>query len=280
MTSQSAGKELEERLSKMDEKSDIIETCLHIAAEEYTNLNIRKYLDFLDTTADELSKRLGSKRSPRDVIKVLNAFLFDEKKFVGNVTEYNDPRNSFLNEVLERKTGIPITLSLIYMELARRVDLHLLGIGMPGHFLLKFVGSESFFVDPFNHGEVLDEEGCRKKFIAFSRGQIEFKSQFLDPVTKRQMVFRLLSNLKAIYLGSQDFARALRIIELMILVNPSSTVEFRDRALVYHQMHRDLEAIQDLEKYAALVKDSEERATITRFIRDLKINIETQRMYV
>lgn len=279
--SQSLGrKEFEERLSNIDEKSDIIETCLHIAAEEYPNLNIRKYLGFIDSTADELSDRLGSIKNPRDVINVLNAFLFDEKKFDGNVAEYNDPRNSFLNEVIDRKIGIPITLSLIYMELARRVGLNLLGIGMPGHFLLKFVGSESFFVDPFNHGEVLDEEGCRKKFIAFSRGQNEFKSQFLDPVTKRQMVFRLLSNLKAIYLVSQDFARVLRIIELMLLVNPSSTIELRDRALVYHQMHRDFEAIQELEKYAALVQDSEEREAITRFIRDVKINIDAQRMYV
>lgn len=143
-------------INQIDEKIDLGKASLYLAQENYPELNIEEYLNALDTMADEVQEQLPQTTYPLKVIKSINQYLFDDLNFQGNTSEYYDPRNSFLNEVIDRRMGIPITLSVLYLEIAKRINFPMVGIGMPGHFLIRPVFEEAgIFVDVFNRGEIL-----------------------------------------------------------------------------------------------------------------------------
>src|SRR5437899_3280203 len=180
---------------------DLAEASLLIAGEEYPDLDPVRYLARLDELGSALRHEAGGARG-EDAVAALNRLLFQVEGFRGNTEDYYDPRNSFLNDVLDRRTGIPITLSLIYMEVGKRLGLSLEGVGMPGHFLVKCLpeGLE-IFIDPFHQGEILLEEGCKKRLMEIYGNDFQFKRSFLDSVGKRQILSRMLTNLKGIYLN-------------------------------------------------------------------------------
>src|SRR5207247_8146622 len=141
----------------------LAEGALLIAQEEYLSLDVPAYLRRLDAMAEVVSSRLGLEIDPQRIVAQLNVYLFDEQGFRGNQEQYYDTRNSFLNDVLERKTGIPITLSVVYIELARQVGLPIVGVGMPGHFLVRYSAQPTvFWIDPFHHGQILTQEDCQQ----------------------------------------------------------------------------------------------------------------------
>jgi regulator of sirC expression with transglutaminase-like and TPR domain len=233
-----------------DEEVDLGRASLAIAYQEYPNLDIESYLVRLNQLATLIQDRSGEENDPYRTIAATNYVLYRQERFQGNRDSYYDPRNSFLNEVMDRKCGIPITLSVLYMEVARRVGLLLHGVGFPGHFLVKYAtDEEEIIIDPFHGGEVRSVEDLEKMLDEIYRGQVAFQPEFLSPVSKKQIIKRMLNNLKAIYLHQGDLLRALSIVERLVILEPNSPQELRDRGLLYLRLEYFPQALQDLEAY-------------------------------
>lgn len=200
---------------------DLEKAALFIAQEEYPDLDIEDYLNALETMAAEVRDRLPTAAYPLRIVQTINQYLYEELGFRGNTEDYYDPRNSFLNEVIDRRTGIPITLALVYLAIARRIDFPMLGIGMPGHFLMRPDFEDAgIFVDAFNQGEVLFPEDCEALLSQLYGQPMKLRADFLQPVTNRQFLGRMLNNLKAIYLHRGDLQRAMAAIERIQILFP------------------------------------------------------------
>ncbi len=208
-------------INKPEPELNLARAALYIAQTEYPQLDVEAQLQILADMATELTSRLPTSRYPLRVIQAINSYLYDELGFVGNTANYYDPRNSFLNEVLARRTGIPLTLALVYLEMAARIELPMVGIGMPGHFVVRPIFEESeLFVDAFNRGEILFEEDCRQKLTQIYQQEILIlPPELVQPVTKRQFLQRMLNNLLQIYWQQEDVDRALVIKDLLLLFN-------------------------------------------------------------
>ena len=246
---------LKNLLIQPEVKLDLAGAALQIASEEYPDLDLASYLARLDRLAERAAGQLSLSVEP-DVIDRLdgiNRTLYREEGFSGNADIYYDPRNSFLNEVLDRRTGIPITLSIIYMEVGRRLGLDIRGVGLPGHFLVKCLAAGGeWLIDPFFGGKTVTEAECRQRLKRLHGEKFSFHPSFLDCVSKRQILGRLLANLKMIYLVQRDFARALNVIEKIILVFPEAAGEIRDRGSVSFRLQRFSAAIGDWNRYLAM----------------------------
>jgi regulator of sirC expression with transglutaminase-like and TPR domain len=200
-------------VSQPDGEINLARAALYISQIEDRNLDLDRYFHRLDEMAREIEIRLPESRYPLKVIQTIGQYLYDELGFHGNETDYYNPRNSFLSDVIDRRTGIPITLSLVYLEVAKRVNFPMVGIGMPGHFIIRPNFEDAgIFVDPFDRGEVLFVEDCRQKLMNIYQQDIPFiPPDMLQPVTNRQFLLRMLNNLQAVYLNQADFNRALVI---------------------------------------------------------------------
>ncbi|HEX8185898.1 MAG TPA: tetratricopeptide repeat protein [Blastocatellia bacterium] len=263
-------KRFKEIVSQEDEQINLAEAALLIAAEEYPRFDIELYLEKLDRFGDLVRERAPQTLSLHDVLSAINATLFGELGFHGNANDYYDPRNSFLNQVIDRRTGIPITLTIIYMEVARRVGLHVEGVGMPGHFIAKLATENGdVFIDAFNGGRLFGEVGCADLLAGMSGSKATLQPQHLAAVTKKQILARMLSNLLAIYAAS-DHNRALAAIERILLINPDSPQHIRDRGLLLATLGRTTNAILELERYLSLVPDAPDAESIREQIRSIR----------
>jgi len=220
-------------------------------------------------------------RDTRAVIDALNVVLFEEEGFRGNSAEYYDPGNSYLNEVLDRRLSIPITISLVYMEVAARVGLPLQGIGMPGHFIVRYPGPLShgaapsyrpqpgeLFIDPYYGGTLLARSECAARFRQIYGPDFTFSEEYLTPLTRHQILARMLTNLKAIYLKRRDYRRAASVVERLLLVQPEALWEFKDRGILYYRLGAFQPARADLEHFLAEDPDAED-APLIRYYIDL-----------
>lgn len=236
-------------------KLDLAAAALQIASEEYPDLDAASYLVRLDRLAERAADQLSLSVEPDviDSLDSINRTLYREEGFSGNADVYYDPRNSFLNEVLDRRRGIPITLSIIYMEVGRRLGLDIRGVGLPGHFLVKCVAATGeWLIDPFFGGKTVTEAECRQRLKRLHGEKFSFQRSFLDCVTKRQILGRLLANLKMIYLVQKDFGRALNVIDKILLIFPEAAGEIRDRGSVSFRLQRFSAAIRDWNRYLAM----------------------------
>jgi regulator of sirC expression with transglutaminase-like and TPR domain len=255
-----------------DEQIDLAKAALYFAQEEYPNLEPEAYLQTLDRMAADVRGQLPETRYPLKVIQTLNHYLFQDSGFSGNTADYYDPRNSYLNQVIERRMGIPITLSLVYLEVARRIEFPMIGVGMPGHFLIRPVGDDlNVFVDPFHQGEILFPEDCHERLNRLYGQPVEFQPEFLEPVSKRQFLARMLTNLKVIYLNQGEWSKALATIERILLLFPDAPLEQRDRGLLYYQLGRWTEATQDLENYLENAPSADDAAVVRQLLKRMGI---------
>ncbi len=262
-----------QEINQPDEQIDLAKAALYIAQEEYPNLDPEEYINALDTMAAELQDRLPGQRYPLRIIQAINSYLYDDLGFTGNVTDYYDPRNSFFNQVIERRIGIPITLSLIYLEVAKRVDFPMVGVGMPGHFLIRpDLPEMEIFVDAFNRGEVMFPQDCQERLTKIYAQSVMLQPEFLESVSNRQFLVRMLTNLKVIYLQKEDLEKALAAVERILLLFPEMTGELRDRGLIYYQMGRWTAAVTDLEDYLDKVPNAEDAPVIRRLLQQLGRN--------
>ncbi len=224
-----------------------------LAEDAYPALDIAAYLRRFDEMAKALQARLAPDSFVEQRIAVLNAYLFDELKFRGNVADYYDPRNSFLNEVLDRRVGLPITLSIVYLELGRRIGLPVNGVSFPGHFLVKVRLRHGHLVlDPFQQGVPQSEADLRRRLAqVMPQGPIAPPdlAQFLEAASPRDIVVRVLRNLKAVYFKAGKLNEALAVMNRLLLAAPDTPEELRDRGLLYEQLECFRPAAADLQDY-------------------------------
>jgi regulator of sirC expression with transglutaminase-like and TPR domain len=259
-----------QEINQPDEQIDLAKAALCYAQAEYPNLDIQKYLSILDAIALEIKPQLPTERYPLKIIKSINYHLFDCLKFQGNSQDYYDPNNSFLNQVIDHKVGIPISLSVIYLAIAQRLDFPMIGIGMPGHFLIRPNFKDAgIFVDPFNKGKILFPEDCQEKLNQIYQQPVELEPSLLSPVSNKQILVRMLSNLKFIYLHRQELNKVLAIMSGILAVCPQNAGEVRDRGLIYYQINRWQEAVMDLKYFLKIAPHSEDAPIIQSLLEKM-----------
>jgi regulator of sirC expression with transglutaminase-like and TPR domain len=264
--STSARERFAQLVDAANEDFDLDEAALLIAQEEQPELDVSAYLQRLDALAALVRARVPEPQTPAATLARLNELLFQEERLSGNAADYYDPRNSFLNEVLDRKIGIPITLSVIYMEVGRRLGMNIFGVGFPGHFLVKYSGPDGeMILDPFHGGATLTREQLAQKLREMYGEGNPFLAQIpqlLAPTSKREILIRMLRNLKGVYLQKNDFLRALNAIDRIVLVDPTLATEFRDRGAVQQRLGRLQAATQDFRRYLQMEPQAQDAAAI------------------
>ncbi|HEX8423080.1 MAG TPA: transglutaminase-like domain-containing protein, partial [Pyrinomonadaceae bacterium] len=261
-------------LAQPDASIELAHAALLVAAEERPGLDVEHYrarLYELGLAARERIAQAGEESTP---IVALNKFIFEELGFNGNQTNYYDPRNSLLSDVLERRTGIPITLSIVYMEIGRRAGVHVEGIGLPGHFIVRAqaAGGEPVLVDPFN-GRIVDAEDCQERLDTIYGGQAPLTDAHLRPVPTREILARLLRNLKGIYAQAGLYRRALSIIERILLVAPAAIEERRDRGALLAQLGRYSEASLDVRAYLKRAPNAPDAERVKEQLKNMQTQL-------
>ncbi|MEG3436241.1 transglutaminase-like domain-containing protein [Pannus brasiliensis CCIBt3594] len=253
-----------------DPDIDLARAALQIARFEYPRLAIEPYLHRLDRMAEEVRERLPATRYPLKVIQTINEYLFEELQFSGNTQDYYDPGNSYLNDVIDRRTGIPLTLSIVYLEIAKRLDFPMVGVGLPGHFIIRPNFDEvAIFVDPFHRGEILFEEDCQERLSQIYQQPVKLEAHFLATVTNHQILVRMLTNLKYIFLNRQRWEKTIQTIDLLLLLIPNHPIELRDRGLLFYRSGQLDRAKQDLGFYLALLPDARDADTIRQLLQEI-----------
>jgi regulator of sirC expression with transglutaminase-like and TPR domain len=239
------------RADKDDAAIDLAAGALAIARMEYPLLDVPYYLSRLEALAKRVRCKMRTSPTPREMIALLNRVLCDEEGLRGNRDDYYDPRNSFLNDVLDRKLGIPITLSVIYMDVAQRVGFPTAGTGMPGHFLLKHydVMGDEIVIDPFNRGRIVGSAECQQRLNEIYSGKVELKPEFLQAVPHRDILVRMLNNLRQIYFTRRDLTKGLAVLDFLLAIPPLNVDLLRERGLVRLSLEQYLGAAQDLGLY-------------------------------
>jgi regulator of sirC expression with transglutaminase-like and TPR domain len=245
--------------------------ALTIGLEEYPALDIETYLRRLDTLAARTEILAGRDRSGTNLLDCLNEVLFVQEALRGNTEDYYDPRNSYVNEVLDRKQGIPISLSVIYIEVARRINFPVHGVGFPGHFIVRCAANErEMFIDPFHNGRVLSIDDCQELLDRVYGGSVPVQPTYLHPMEKKAIITRMLFNLKGIYYQAEEHHKALSVIERILTLNPGLLSEIRDRGLLYMQTSLFSKALADLEHYLANAKSPEDFTYVEAHIKTLR----------
>jgi len=254
-----------ELMAREETQIDLARACLMIAQDAYPGLDVEGYLGEIERLAARLRGRLPRTQGSEERLVALNQFLFDELGYSGNADDYYDPRNSYLNEVLDRRTGIPLTLSVLYLEVGRRIGLALEGVSFPGHFLVRLpLRSSMLVLDPFSGGEPQSEADLRARLRRVipegATGPVPLEElpldQFLEPAGKRQILVRLLRNLKGIYREMDKPERLLEVLNRMLMVAPEAHGELRERGLVYQRLECYRAALKDLSDYSAREPDA------------------------
>jgi regulator of sirC expression with transglutaminase-like and TPR domain len=255
-----------------DERVDLLRAALTFARVEDPQLDIEHYVRRIVELSARVTKKIQDPDDPAQIISALNVVLFQEEMFRGNTVDYYSPRNSFLHDVLDRRLGIPITLALVYMEVARRVSFQLFGVGMPGHFLLKHydVDGRSILIDAFERGSIVTEEDCRQKLDSIYSGQLALQPEFLLPVTRRQMLTRMLNNLRSVYLSQRDFRRAVQIVDLILVIYPRSPEDMKQRAVLRYNLDDYRGALSDFDEYVKMSPDASDAEEIRQTALSLR----------
>ncbi|MCA1635007.1 MAG: transglutaminase-like domain-containing protein [Acidobacteria bacterium] len=260
-------------VSQDAEAIDVARAALLIAAEdEPRRCNIALCLARLDELGAEARARVAADGGPH--VEALNRYLFEELGFAGDHANYYAPRNSLLNDVLERRLGIPITLSVVYMEVGRRAGLRVEGVGMPGHFIVRARGGDErpVLVDPF-YGKVIDEDDCQERLDTIYGGQVPLGEEHLRAVGPRDILVRVLGNLKGIYVQAQLYRRALAAVERILLLAPRDFDERRDRGMLLGQLNRLAPAIEDVKGYLDAAPHAPDAESIREQLKKMQIRL-------
>ncbi len=260
-----------EAVDRADDQVELARAALLVACEEYPQLPVEPYLARLDELAEMVRDRLDNETAPLVVLQELLQTLFVRVGLQGNRASYYDPRNSFLNDVLDRKRGIPLTLGILTLEVGWRLGLPLAGVNFPGHFLVRFEGEGlRLLVDPFDGGRTLFEDEAQSLLDRAYGGMVRVRPEFLRTARRRDMLVRLLTNLKGIYLNVQDAPRALAAVERILVIHPMAQSEIRDRGTLLARMGRTEEAIEQLEWYLGTAPDASDAERIQALVDELR----------
>jgi regulator of sirC expression with transglutaminase-like and TPR domain len=255
--------QLKELLAGRANDMELDRAALSLATIEFPRLEIDSCLHTLDVFAGEVEQRTRGASNGREFIAGANDFLFHELGLRGNTEDYYNPHNSCLNEVLTTRMGIPITLSVLYMEIGRRLARPIHGIGLPGHFVVQYDdGQYAAFIDPYNGGALLSADQC------FDLAQMTIGDpRVLIPVDKRQILFRMINNLRGIYFSRRSYTKALQVMDLLIEVTPELADHYKQRALLHVQMKQMRAARSDIETYLTLAPGADDRAEMEQQLK-------------
>ena len=255
------------QIRQNDENIDLAYSALLMAQYLTEPFDTTFYLDMLDKMADAVRPAMGTADTDFEKIRALNKHLFEDLGFSGNNRSYYKPENSFLNKVLESKKGIPISLSVVYIEVGRRLDLPLWGVGIPQHFIVAYgTQEEPIYIDVFDQGQILTEIDCMVISGHSFSDQESFERDYLKPATKRAILYRMLQNLKYLYLDQKNWEATYNTIDLAVEVYPNQLNELRDRGLMAYRLNRFQDAIFDISRYLHLAPDGEDKAWLEQRI--------------
>lgn len=266
-----------------DEAINLAEAALLIARSEYTALDVDYYLHSLDDMAAAVAGQLPATGVSVQILGQINHYLFNQQGYSGNLHHFLDPRNSFLNDVMERKLGIPISLSILYMEIGRRLGLSIQGVSFPGHFLIRLTtdathSDRGIVLDPFAGGVSLDEADLRRRLRHINSRNQDWRTCCLDemlrPASNKAILSRLLRNLKSIYSNAGDRERLLRVLNYMLAITPDDVHELRERGELFEQMQCPSAALRDFERICLLTAQPAEGAEMAERCAALRRRIE------
>lgn len=250
---------------------DLSEAALLIALEQYPGLDVPSYLEQIERWSRAILDHLEGSHDVERTLGAINHLLFDEEGFHGEADDYYDPRYTFLNEVIDGHAGLPITLSIVYLEVSRRVGLQTVGIAVPGHFLVRLSGPwGELLVDPFDEGRVLTRDECQGFLDRLYGGAVRLREHHLRSFTDSQILARLLSHLKTMYLAKGDLVGAISAFDRLVILGESDPWDYRDRGLLAMKLHRYEDAIENLETYLDLLPAAEDASRIRGEIRYLR----------
>ncbi len=264
-------RQLAEELARSDAELNLARAALLVAKEEYPQLPVELYLARLDQVAEEVKDRLANENAPPVVLNELIDTLYARRGLAGNRKAYYDPRNSFLNDVLDRGLGIPLTLGIVLLETGWRLRLPVEGVNFPGHFLVRYRGDEfALLIDPFDGGKVRFEDQAQELLDLVYGGVVRLQDSFLRTAGKREMLSRLLTNLKGLYLKVGDHERALAAVERLLMITPTAPAESRSRGVLLARMGRHEEAAVQLEAYLRVSPAATDAPRVEAMLKDLR----------
>lgn len=259
------------RLVQKDGPLDLARAALLVAAEADPRLDVDGQLHTLDSWASTLRQRLEPGWNNLQKLARLRSFVFEELGFRGDAKDYFSPNNSLLHQVMERRLGVPLTLSIIFMELGWRVGMPFEGVGFPGHFLVRLTGEpRDLLLDPFNYGRTMQEEDCRLLLAEVTGGRLEFDDRLIASVSTRDMIARLLLNLKAAYLKANEDEGALAAVDRLLLLRPDDLDEVRDRGLLLFRLRRYGAALDGLGEYLRARPNAADRESVEAHVATLR----------
>jgi regulator of sirC expression with transglutaminase-like and TPR domain len=263
--------EFAREVERPDAQVNLARAALLVAREEYAQLPVEPYLTRLDQLAEEVRDRLDDESAPLLMFQDLLALLFERHGFQGNRQAYYDPRNSYLSDVMDRRKGIPLTLGIVLLEVGWRLNLPLEGVNFPGHFLVRFKGEAvSLLADPFDGGRLRFEDQAQELLDRVYGGMVRVQPNFLKVAGRRDMLVRLLTNLKGVYLNVEDHVRALAAVERILLIHPTAAAEIRDRGTLLAHLGRREEALAQLEWYLDYAPEAADVGRIRALVEELK----------
>ncbi len=265
---------LGEAVRRSERGLELGRAALYIAQEEYPQLPVERYLLRLDELAEAVKDRLNDETAPPIVLGEVIDTVFEREGLRGNKEAYHDPRNSFLNDVLDRRLGIPTTLGIVLLEVGWRLDLPLEGVSFPGHFLVRYRGAtENLLIDPFDGGKIRFENQAQEVLDQEYGGVVRMQPAFLRATSKLDTIRRLLVDLKGLYVNVKDHARALSVVERLLLVQPESPGERRDRGMLLLKLGREAEAKEQLRRYLEFAPGAADAKRIRLLVRRLEAGL-------
>jgi regulator of sirC expression with transglutaminase-like and TPR domain len=262
------------RLLARDEDADLTRVALELARDAYPALDPRVSVTRIDRLADRVRDRCPDGAGLKHLLGQINWVLFVEERFRGNTEEYYDPRNSYLNDVLERRLGIPISLSVLYLAVAERIGLQMSGVNLPGHFVLRAGdGLQALFLDPFHGGAILDREGCAARVEQVTGQRVELSDEVMAPCRKAVIVRRMLHNLKAVYLKNVEYTLALPVMRRLVALTGGDPVERRDLGVVSVHADRPGEAIDHLQAYLEARPGADDSRQLEALLKSAKRDV-------
>jgi regulator of sirC expression with transglutaminase-like and TPR domain len=266
-----ARRRFQEIAGRPDPLLDLVEGSLVIALEETPSLDLDRYLGEVHSWSEAVRSRLEGSRDVERIVETINHLLFEEEGFHGEDDDYYDPRSALLSEALERHAGLPITLSILYIELSRRAGIEAVGVALPGRFLVKFTGPFGVLVvDPFDGGRVLSTVELQKILDGMYGGGVQLREHHLRSFSPKEILARELAQLKAAYLAQHDLPRAAASIDRLLILDERDSYEVRDRAALAMQMHAYRQAIELFERYLALTPSADDRSRVREQISYLR----------
>ncbi|MFN0101814.1 MAG: SirB1 family protein [Bryobacteraceae bacterium] len=254
---------LRDLLKRDDSDAPLDLAALELSRIEFPNLDTHPFLDILDSYASEIDSRLRMEYDAVERLQVLHEFFFREQGFAGNETDYYNPRNSCINEVIATRQGIPISLAVVYLSVADRLDMPMAGVGLPGHFLVRY-DEEDFhaFIDVYNSGQLLDGEECFQLARRMTGMDLTPSPGILNAVSNRQIMVRMLNNLRSIYLRGKSYVKAAQVLDLLVEALPADADSYVLRGAVNVELRKYQAAKADFERYLTLMPEARDRQRV------------------